>query len=434
MTNHVTRGGRWPAAFLTAAAVLLAAPRGAQADAPAPVETAASAVMQVEARDAEGKAFLTGAGFLAGGDGLLVTSYHVVHNASAATAKAADGGSFEVAGVAAADKAADLAVLKLGGRDSPSLALGDSRKLEAGARVFTVGISFESPVSEGAVSAVHEAESGERFLDITAAIQEDSSGGPVVDDRGNVVGVATALPVEGGTLTFAVPVEKVRELLEGKSEARALADPWLLQGKLRSGEAEEYLDTAEGNRFVAEYLIGSKRYDEANPYVEKAFELAPEAENYFNRGVCHVHVRNSSWDSIRAFKEAVRLKPDFVRAHYYMGIVFSQLRRPENAINAYKEALRLDPDFAEAHVKLGASYLNTARPEEAVEACKRAARLKPGYARAHYLLGTAYLALDRPDDASKEHKTLKGLDEVLAGKLLRAIKRAKEKEEEKKEE
>jgi Tfp pilus assembly protein PilF len=426
MINHIPRGGRWLAASLTAAG-LLAAPQGALADTPAPVEKASSAVMQVVAHDAEGKALGAGAGFLAGGDGLLVTSYHVVHNASAATAKAADGGSFEVAGVAAADKAADLAVLKLEGKDSPSLALGDSRKLQAGARVFAVGIPSESPVSEGTVSAVREAESGERFLEISAAVQEDSSGGPVVDDGGNVVGVATVLPVKGGNLTFSVPVEKVRELLEGKSEVRALAD-------LRSGEAEKYLDTAEGNRFVAEYLIGSKRYDEANPYVEKAFELAPEAaENYFNLGVCHTMVRSSFLDSISAFQQATRLKPDFVRAHYYMGIVYSQLRRPDDAIRAYKKAVRLDPDFAEAHAKLGFVYNNTGRPEDAVEACKRAIRLKPDYARAHYLLGMAYLALDRRDDALKEHETLKGLNEVLAGKLLRVIERA-EKEEAKKEE
>jgi tetratricopeptide (TPR) repeat protein len=407
--------------------MLLAAPRVAQADAPARVETAASAVMQVEALDAEGKAFLIGAGFLAGGDGLLVTSYHVVHNASAATAKAADGGSFEVAGVAAADKASDLAALKLEGGDSPSLALGDSRKLEAGARIFAVGISSEGPVSEGTVSAVRETESGERFLEITAAVPEDSSGCPVVDGGGNVVGVATALPVRGGTLTFAVPVENVRELLDGKSEVRALAD-------LRSGKAEEYLDTEEGNRFVAEYHIGRKQYDEADPYVEKAFDLNPEAaENYFNLAVCHAKVRQNLLGSLDAFQQAIRLKPDFVRAHYYEGIMYAKVRRPDDAINSYKETIRLKPDFAEAHAKLCFVYNNSGRHEEAVEACKQAIRLKPDYARAHYLLGTAYVALDRRGDALKEHETLKGLDEVLAGKLLRTVEWA-EKEEEKKEE
>jgi serine protease Do len=158
-----------------------------------------------------------GAGVLLAGHGLVLTSFHFLRGASGVVVHLADGRAYE-AQLVGRDAPTDLALLRLRNapQSLPVAQLGDSRKLHTGDWVLAVGSPFglSSSVSLGIVSALARRLGGpyDDFLQTDAAINPGSSGGPIFDLQGQVVGIATAVPVAAG-IGFAVPSSVVLELL-----------------------------------------------------------------------------------------------------------------------------------------------------------------------------------------------------------------------------
>jgi hypothetical protein len=177
---------------------------------------ARSAVMLLVVSDANGKEIATGTGFLVSSDGKLITNHHVIENAASAVAKAEDGGLFPVEGVLADDPKNDLVLLKLNGRDLPFLTLATNTTVEVGTRIAVIGspLGLEGTLSEGIVSAVRDVKGNLSILQITAPISPGSSGSPVLNQKGEVLGVASALLAGGQSLNFAVPSKMAADLVK----------------------------------------------------------------------------------------------------------------------------------------------------------------------------------------------------------------------------
>jgi serine protease Do len=158
-----------------------------------------------------------GAGVLLAGRGLVLTSFHFVRDAPGLVVHLADGRAYE-AQLVGRDAPTDLALLRLRNPPAslPVARLGDSRLLHTGDWVLAVGNPFglSSSVSLGIVSALARRLGGpyDEFLQTDAAINPGSSGGPLFDLHGDVVGIATAVPIAAG-IGFAVPSSVVLELL-----------------------------------------------------------------------------------------------------------------------------------------------------------------------------------------------------------------------------
>jgi hypothetical protein len=130
-------------------------------------------------------------------------------------AKADNGATFRVEGILGTDLQRDLAVLKIASRDRPSLALGASVSIKAGEKVAVIGspLGLEGSLSEGIVAANREVKEFGRMLQITAPISHGSSGSPVLDFNGKVVGIAATSRSEGQAVNFAIPVEELTKLI-----------------------------------------------------------------------------------------------------------------------------------------------------------------------------------------------------------------------------
>jgi tetratricopeptide (TPR) repeat protein len=93
--------------------------------------------------------------------------------------------------------------------------------------------------------------------------------------------------------------------------------------------------------------------------------------------------------AVAAFREAVRLKPEYAEAHYNLGRLLSDLGKLDEAIAEYREAIRLQPKYADAHRNLGLAFKKQGKLDEVIATYREAIRLNPEYADAHLTLGTA---------------------------------------------
>jgi len=157
-----------------------------------------------------------GTGFIVSLDGDIATNYHVIQTGNVAVVKFPDGTILTVDGVLAADKTRDLAIIRIHGKNFTALSLGNSDRVRVGEEVVAIGnpLSLESTVSNGIVSGIREVqEEGGKFLQITAPISPGSSGGPLFNMAGEVVGITTMHLKGGENLNFAIPINDAKSLL-----------------------------------------------------------------------------------------------------------------------------------------------------------------------------------------------------------------------------
>jgi S1-C subfamily serine protease len=153
-----------------------------------------------------------GSGFLVTPDGYALTNSHVVNGRQKLRGVTADGDTLDAA-LVGDDPATDLALLRLLARDLPFAELGDSEGLQVGQLVIAMGnpLGFQSTVSTGVISALGRAmrgEGGRRIDNIvqhTAPLNPGNSGGPLLDSRGRVMGINTAIIAMAQGLGFAIP-------------------------------------------------------------------------------------------------------------------------------------------------------------------------------------------------------------------------------------
>ncbi len=163
-----------------------------------------------------------GTGFIIESDGLILTNNHVIDGADVVAVKLTDGRNFS-ARVIGRDAKTDLAVLRIAATDLPTIQLGDSDAIEVGDWVVAIGNPFglDHTVSAGIVSAKGRtsadvpilADGYFDFIQTDASINPGNSGGPLLNMKGQVVGINTAIRGDGQGIGFAIPMNMIREVL-----------------------------------------------------------------------------------------------------------------------------------------------------------------------------------------------------------------------------
>ena len=205
---------RWTAAWLL---TLGAAAVSAQTQTPQQIaQKAFASTVLVVTENAEGETAGVGSGFFIR-SGLIATNRHVIDEAAVIRVRLVNQDRFHrVDSVAAQDAERDLVLLRVSSLSAPALPLGDSDALQVGETIYAVGnpIGFlEGTFSNGLVSGIR-ALPDSKLIQMTAPISPGSSGGPVLNAKGEVVGVSTMAIELGQNLNFAIPSNALKKMME----------------------------------------------------------------------------------------------------------------------------------------------------------------------------------------------------------------------------
>ena len=164
--------------------------------------------------DSSGQPLSLGSGFFVK-EGIVATNFHVIKGAVGGYAKIVGQElKYDITGVVGIDSKRDLVLLAIKGAKAPSLSLGDSQQVAVGDEVYAIGNpqGLEGTFSQGIVSSIRQV-GVETIFQITAPISPGSSGGPVLNTQGNVIGVTVATFKDGQNLNFAIPSYYLASLL-----------------------------------------------------------------------------------------------------------------------------------------------------------------------------------------------------------------------------
>jgi hypothetical protein len=184
-----------------------------------------SKVVMIITFDQNNQPLTIGSGFYISTNGKIATNYHVLEGASSAIVKEIGADKkYEVESVIELNADHDVAIIKIN-KISNSVNLGRDETLLVGEKIVVIGNpeGLEGTVSEGIISGFRELSGDFRIIQITAPVSLGSSGGPLFNSKGEVVGVATASIVSGQNLNFAIPISVLHHLSSEKALNKKLS-------------------------------------------------------------------------------------------------------------------------------------------------------------------------------------------------------------------
>ena len=355
----------------------------------------------IEAFDSRGQTIARGSGFFVGAD-RVITNRHVIEGSYRAEVHLLNDKRVPVRGVLAVDGEGDLALLQV--TLPPNVQIAPlplvRRAPQEGESIVVIGNPFglEGSVSNGIVSAVREIPGYGKIIQITASISPGSSGSPVVNMAGQVIGVATLQAEEGQNLNFAVPAARILQLKIGDARSfSALAS-----------------ETQKNKRVAAERLysqglaqLSMDDYTRALPYFQKAADTDPTyAEAWYQTGYCFGLLGRPA-EALKASRQAAKLRPEWAATYVNIGASSFALGQFKDAYEAYRNAVGIDANDPQTQFALGLSLDKLNRTAESILTYRRALELKPDLVPAIENLGLALFKLKRYSDAAETFEQLK---------------------------
>jgi len=190
-----------------------------------------ASVVTIVALDENDQPLSVGSGFFIDTEGTIASNHHVLEGSARAIVKTVDGQKGEILEIIKDNPALDLLVATTTLRNTTPLRFGDSDTVTVGEDIVAIGnpAGLEGTVSRGIVSGIRKAEDMQ-MIQITAPISPGSSGGPVFNMNGRVIGVATAYITGGQNLNFAMPVNYLKTLTPTRIKVYSLPKVQLKPG------------------------------------------------------------------------------------------------------------------------------------------------------------------------------------------------------------
>ncbi len=305
-------------------------------------------------------------------------------------------------------------------RSVPTIEIAARGDPVVGMKVYAIGSpkGLESTFSEGIVSGYRSGSEGLPRLQFSAPVSPGSSGGPLVDETGQVVGVVTALHRGGQNLNFAVPASEVRDFLKGQCNSRELWRGTSIDDEVEAAlsPVKSAMSKAEGRKKEELWtIIGVVDVDSpidrtANLYrvlLKTLLSIEPSSCGdfeyllYYARGMANIYIANYDINLAAPVPKSEQGLP-------FMDIVGRQLQRsPDHqaGIRFLKHSIQLNPKFPPAHDNLRDALSRTGQHAEALLAADRLVQLVPRCSEAFKKRGSAFEELEQLNSALQDYQT-----------------------------
>ena len=329
--------------------LLFVTPTFSQETLPELVRRVKPAVVAIATYDSQGEALMTGSGFFVR-PGQVVTNLHVIRGARRCEIKTLEGKGkvFPVAGTLAIDEEGDLALLSVEMPPERARASEVSALLpDEGETIFVIGnpLKLEGSVSDGIVSAVREVPNLGKIIQITAPTSHGNSGSPVFNLKGQVIGVVTVKVTNGQNINLAIASARLEKLRPGQLRPLPTKD--------------KSVDVGDSSYRTGLESLWLGNYDNALGHFETAAYRNPSrADAWVQVGYCKVK-QGKAEEGIRAYQQALELKPNSDEIHNKLGDAFYYAGRMAEAIASYTRAANLSPGNADAHYNLAVAYFES---------------------------------------------------------------------------
>lgn len=265
------------------------------------------AVVIVLAYDANNKLINQGSGVVISNDGYIITNYHVMKNASKVNIVHNDL-LFENAELIGGDEESDILFIKIPKNDLSVIKTPESDDVKIGQKVYAIGspLGYENTISDGIVSGYRKFDKI-NLIQITASISPGSSGGAVVNSKGELIGISTYTITEGQNINFAIPIEDIRKI-EAKPYVYEVTKP--VEPIFKQEETEKQIKTIPKN---------SKLYNpKAVEYFNKGEELILKANSEKNKKDETLYLKQA----VDYFTKAIKYDDGFIEAYYEIGELY----------------------------------------------------------------------------------------------------------------
>jgi tetratricopeptide (TPR) repeat protein len=356
--------------FLALAAILLASrvPVVAQGeDAAKILNQADGGVMALVIYGAD-KAEIAKGSAMALAEDILATAYHVVSRAYDVEVLTVKGKKVKVDGIIGIDKAHDVALLKLKGKvQALNVSVAGPEALAAGARLFAIG-SNESGmivVSEGTLRRFVDVGPEDKVMDLalTTTAPQQSSGGPILDIGGKVVGML--IDMDRG-VKIGLPVDVIQKISRSGKVI-----------EFKTMTREDYFSLFEGASFAGRVAAGLQELTAAGMNLEKAVKLNPSFTEGFALLAAVYDKQRDYSAAVEAYRKVTALDSSRADMFYGLGSVLIRMMKYEEAAEAYEKAISLNINNKEIYFELGGAYEAVQNWAKAAEAYEKYLALKP---------------------------------------------------------
>jgi len=372
----------------------------------------------------------------------IITNYHVLGDAEIINAEQ-NGKYIRLDSIVAFDPEKDVLILHISPDNEkdffssiPSLKTGSSEKLKVGQKVFAIGSPFglENTITEGIISGLRTAfDTKQQFIQISAPVSQGSSGGAVMNTKGELIGISTMV-MEGPTaqnLNFAIMIDDVFKVAEKKKTTISnevvikSADDYFKEGLTQLMQNNYFFsvesfrksrDLSEKNQKpILEYYIGFSYHkagliDSAKFYYEKSKSQIYIRDTYIGLAAIAMQEKNYN-TAVELYQKIIDTTPDYVDAligqanayykledyssalsviqnlmtitkrnpdmYFLVGKITRKLNKEDDAISFFEMTIELSPRFAEAYLYLADIYYLKGQTDKVIEYQQKAYSLNP---------------------------------------------------------